>query len=86
MRAFVFSGGEILADKIEALEFTVRENFAKQGVPLKKLSLKKNVLLGGIVRNGEFILPGGDTAMYAGDRVIVVTASKQITDLTQILR
>ena len=75
-----------LDDKVEALEFTVRENFVKQGIPLKKLSLKKNVLIGGIVRGGEFILPDGETTMLAGDRVIVVTASKQITDLTQILR
>ena len=75
-----------LDDKVEALEFTVRENFVKQGIPLKKLSLRKNVLIGGIVRGGEFILPGGETTMLAGDRVIVVTASKQITDLTQILR
>ena len=75
-----------LYDKVEALEFTVSQSFIKQGVALKNLSLKKNVLIGGIVRGTEFILPSGESTLLAGDRVIVVTASKQITDLTQILR
>jgi len=75
-----------LYDKVEALEFTVSQSFIKQGVALKNLSLKKNVLIGGIVRETEFILPSGESMLFAGDRVIVVTASKQITDLTQILR
>ncbi|MBQ9756657.1 MAG: Trk system potassium transporter TrkA [Clostridia bacterium] len=75
-----------LYDKVEALEFTVSQSFIKQGVALKNLSLKKNVLIGGIVRGTEFILPSGESTLLAGDRVIVVTASKQLTDLTQILR
>ncbi len=75
-----------LYDKVEALEFTVAETFPQQGVKLKDLSIKRNVLIGGIIRGNEFILPSGDTAFFAGDRVIVVTAVKQITDLTQILR
>ncbi len=75
-----------LDDRVEALVFTVRESFTKQGVPLKNLSIKKNVLIGGIVRGNDFILPSGDSFLLAGDRVIIVTAAKQVTDLTQILR
>ncbi len=75
-----------LYDKVEALEFLVTENFNKQGVPLKLLNVKKNVLIAGIVRNEEFILPSGDSCFISGDRVIVVAASKQISDLSQILR
>ncbi|MBR2160310.1 MAG: Trk system potassium transporter TrkA, partial [Clostridia bacterium] len=75
-----------LDDKVEALVFTVRESFGKQGVPLKKLSIKRNVLIGGIVRGNEFVFPTGESCLLAGDRVIVVTAAKQVTDLTQILR
>ncbi len=75
-----------LYDKVEALEFVVGNGFAKLGIPLKDLNIKSNVLIGGIVRNSEFILPSGETTMLLGDRVVVVTKSKQITDLTQILR
>lgn len=75
-----------LYDKVEALEFTVAESFPRQGEKLRDLNLKKNVLIGGIVRGSEFILPSGETKLFSGDRVIVVTAVKQISDLTQILR
>ncbi len=75
-----------LYDKVEALEFTVADSFTRRGVKLRDLKIKKNVLIGGIIRGDEFILPSGDTAFLAGDRVIIVTTVKQITDLTQILR
>ena len=75
-----------LHDKAEALEFTVTETFPKTKVSLKNLGVKSGVLIGGVVRDGEFILPDGETEFLVGDKVIVVTAVKQITELTQILR
>lgn len=75
-----------LHNKVEALEFTVQQDFVKQGIPLKAINLRKNVLIGGIVRGKEYILPKGDSVLVAGDRVIVVSASKQITELEQILK
>ncbi len=75
-----------LHDKAEALEFTVGDNFTAIDVPLKKLGVKSGVLIGGIVREDEFILPSGETSLKKGDKVIVVTAVKQITELKQILR
>ncbi len=74
-----------LYDKVEALEFTVAESFPKKNVKLKDLSIKESVLIGGIIRGDEFILPTGATCFNAGDRVIVVTEAQSITDLTQIL-
>ena len=73
-------------DKAEAIEFTVGEDFPKIGVPIKELKIKANVLLCGIVRGDEFILPSGDTALLLGDKVLVVTAVKQVAELKQILR
>ncbi len=73
-------------DKAEAIEFTVHEDFPKIDVPLKDLKLRSNVLLCGIVRGEEFILPSGDTALQLGDKVLVVTAVKQVAELKQILR
>ena len=34
----------------------------------------------------EFILPTGDTKLACGDRVIIVSSVKHITELTQILK
>ena len=73
-------------DKAEAVEFTVQPDFPGIGIPLKSLKLKNNVLLFGVVRNGEFILPSGNTALAVHDKVLVVTGVKQVTELDQILK
>ena len=75
-----------IGNKAEALEFTVLSGFKGANIPLKQLTLKKNVLIGGIVRDNEFILPSGDSTIKVGDRVIVVSEEKQFTELSQILR
>lgn len=75
-----------IGKKAEALEFTVLDGFKGVDTPLKQLTLKKNVLIGGIVRDDEFILPTGDSTIKVGDRVIVVSEEKQFTELSQILR
>ena len=72
--------------KAEALEFTVTEKFTELGVPLKKLGVKEGVLIGGVVRGEQFILPDGDTSLQAGDQVIVVTAEGEINELAEILK
>lgn len=72
--------------KAEALEFTVNSNFSALGVPLKTIGIKKGILIGGVVRNGEFILPDGDTFLMQDDKVIIVTSAGKITELTQILK
>ena len=73
-------------DKAEAVEFTVQPDFPGIGIPLKSLRLKNNVLLCGVVRDGEFILPSGETSLAVHDKVLVVTGVKQVTELDQILK
>jgi trk system potassium uptake protein TrkA len=73
-------------DKVEALEFTVGDNFEFEGVSVKDLRIKRDVLLGGIVRDGQFILPKGESSLIKGDKVIVVAGSRQINGLTEIFR
>lgn len=75
-----------LHDKVEALEFTVDESFSGEGIPLKELQIKRNILLGGIVRGEEYILPNGESKMLKGDKVIVVAPAQGINKLSEILR
>lgn len=75
-----------LYGKAEASEFTVTESFPYNGKPLLSYKIRKDVLIGGIVRDGEFIVPKGDTALVTGDRVIVVSAAKRIDNLESILK
>lgn len=73
-----------LTDKAEALEFLVDEKFEFSGIALKDLNFKKDCLIGAIVRGDEFVLPKGDTFIMGGDKVIVITAKTQITELSQV--
>ena len=75
-----------LNEKTEALEFTVADGFLYSGKKLKDLRLKRNTLIGGIVRGNDFILPSGETEFIVGDRVIVVTEKNQISDFLEIFR
>ena len=75
-----------LGSSTEATEFEVGDTFEYFNTPLKELKMKPNTLIGGIVREDEFILPSGDTVIEKGDKVIVVSLIKQITDLAGIFK
>lgn len=69
----------------EAVEFSVKD-FEGSNVPLKELKLKKDILIGGIIRDGKNIIPCGDDVINDGDRVIIVATGKRLTRLSDILR
>ena len=48
-----------LSNHVEALEFRVGKDFPMAGVPLEKMSLKPNLIVACINRNGRIITPGG---------------------------
>lgn len=75
-----------LHDDAEALEFNVDNSFTNTNIPLKDLHIKDNVLIGGIVRKKEFILPDGKTTIQNDDKVIILTIDRQITQLNQIIK
>lgn len=75
-----------LADgKAEALEFRVGEDSKLAGVQLKDLKLKKNVLIGAVIRGGKNVIPNGLTVLQPGDHAVIVTAAGRLTGLDQIL-
>ncbi len=70
----------IMDDKAEVLEFAADEGFVSLGVPLKDMKLKKNLLLGCIIRGTKVIYPHGSDTIEAGDSVIVVAESEAMLD------
>jgi len=70
--------------RVEALEFDVAGDFDYTGIPLRQIKLKKNVLIAAIMREGNVIYPGGDTALNVGDSVIVMTTNEHTCDLGDI--
>lgn len=75
----------ILDGKAEALEFQIEEKSPVVGNSLLSLSIKKNVLVACINRNGKIIIPRGQDKIQIGDRVIIVTAVKGLKDINDIL-
>ena len=73
-------------DQVEALEFVVREKSAVTSVPLSRLNLKNNLQIVCITRGNKVITPGGNDTIEMGDRVIVITKHKGLSDLRDILR
>ena len=76
----------ILNEQAEALQFTVGNDFGMQDVPLSKLKIRQDVLVGGIVRDGAYIFPSGDACIRKGDKVIAVTTAKKIGGISDIFR
>lgn len=76
----------IVDGTVEALEFIVREDDKRLlEIPLKELPLKKNLLIGCIIRHSRVIVPNGNDRIKLGDRLIVVTTALRLNDLHNIL-
>ncbi len=76
----------ILDGKAEALEFRIVENSPVADVKIEELSLKKDIIIACIHRNGTVITPRGKDIIKVGDTVIVITTSKGFKDISDILR
>ncbi len=75
----------LLSGKAEATEFKVLYDFKYTNIPLKELKIKKDVLIAGIIRNRETIIPCGEDVIVEGDKVIVITAGLSLVDLSDII-
>ena len=71
--------------KAEALEFNVVRDERLTNIPLKELKIRKDILIGGIIRERKTIIPGGDDVILEGDKVIVIAANQRLQDLADIL-
>lgn len=76
---------KIVANKVEALEFRVGKDAPMIGIPLEKLSFRKNLLVACINREGQIIIPRGKDMIEEHDTVIIVTTITGLKDLKDIL-
>ncbi len=75
----------LIGNKVEALEFRIKEGSIVVGKPIMELKLKKNVLIACISRKGKIIRPNGQTEIHIGDTVIIVTTQHGLRDINDIL-
>lgn len=75
----------IFDSKAEAIEFRIREESSVTDECLANLSLKKNLLIAFINRNGKIIIPSGNDCIRVGDTVTIVTTHTGLKDIRDIL-
>lgn len=74
----------LMDGKIEFIEFKIDQKDRNLHIPLKDLKLKRNILLGCIIRDGKTIIPRGDDMLEPGDIALVATIKRQIARLEDI--
>lgn len=73
-------------NRVEALEFSVKEDSPVVGIPLQDLPIKPNILICSINHRGTISIPGGQSMIRVGDMVIVVTTNTRLNDIRDILK
>jgi len=80
------AGMSILAgDQAEVLEMTVSPQSPLIGVPFKEADFPMGAIIGAIVRKGEVIIPHGQDALEAEDRVIVFSRKDVVPKVEKLL-
>ncbi|MBE6008131.1 MAG: Trk system potassium transporter TrkA [Lachnospiraceae bacterium] len=77
---------KLMDGQAEALEFNVRNDFEHINIPFKDLEFKSNILIAGIIRGKESIIPGGNDYILPGDNVIVLASGHKLNDLSDIIK
>ena len=75
----------LVNNRVEALEFLAKKQERRiYDKPLKELKIKENCLIACIIRDGEVIIPDGNSTIKLGDNVIAVTTHKNFDDLKDL--
>lgn len=72
--------------RVEAIEFRIENKSPVTGYTLSSLSLKDNLLICFINRNGKIIIPSGQDCIKVGDTVMIVTTHSGFNDIEDILQ
>lgn len=74
-------------ERVEALEFIIREEGEITNVPIQNLELKEDLLICAIYRNGKIMIPKGPDSLQVGDSVVIITTGcgklRNINDILQ---
>jgi trk system potassium uptake protein TrkA len=75
------------ADQAEVMEFEIGRDSLLAGRPIHEsiADLPSEVVIGAIARNGEVVVPRGDTVIEVGDHVVAFTAAECADELAAAL-
>lgn len=76
---------KLVNGQVEAVEFLATSNSKILNKEFRAIKFKNNILIGAIIREGQVLIPNGDSYITVGDRVIVVTNGHELNDLDDII-
>lgn len=68
----------------ELLEFVVKSKSKITNKMIKELDFPRSAIIGGVIRNGEGIIPLGDFKIKAGDRIVVCSLPRAISEVEKL--
>lgn len=71
--------------KVTISEVTLAESFPQAGRPIAEIEFPRDALIAVVIRDGETIIPRGDTELSVGDRVLLVTLSETHDQALKVL-
>lgn len=75
----------IIEGHAEIVEFIADSSSKILNTKLKKIGLLKDIIIATIVRKNEIVIPHGNDVIKEGDRVIVISKNKHISNLNEIV-
>lgn len=76
----------LIQGQAELMEIIAHEDMYMCNTPISTLQLPDGVLITGIHRGTEFIIPTGDTSIRTGDRVIILGLLSSLEELERLLK
>lgn len=76
---------KVMGSEAELLEFIVQPDCTLIGTTLRELDTKPGTLIAGIIRGRKTIIPTGDDHLQTYDKVIVLSSTPGMNDLSEIL-
>lgn len=76
---------KLVDDKLEALEFRVRDNCRFIDVPIKDLNIREGIIIAYVTHKGVSKVATGDTRIQLSDTVIIISKVAGLRDINDLL-
>lgn len=67
------------------LEFQIPSNYTHEGIEIKNIEMPRESIIVSITREGEMLIPKGDSVLMSGDKLLVLCKDELVHDLIKNL-
>lgn len=84
-RGLILSVASLLGSDAEVVEFIVSTHWKYRETALKSIKFPRQANLGAIIRDGDVIIPSGDTVFHDNDRLIIFSMKTAVPKVEKLL-